>query len=77
MERTFSRGDRQCAAVIRRRGKDCDERNVRGVPTLEAQSRFPRVSLDVSRQRSENREGFEEDLGRLGQLMELQGRRVC
>ena len=47
------------------------------MPTLEAQSRFPRVSLDVSRQRSENREGFEEDLGRLGQLMELQGRRVC
>jgi len=47
------------------------------VPTLEAQSRFPRVSLDVSRQRSESREGFEEDLGRLGQLMELQGRRVC
>ena len=29
------------------------------------------MSLDVSRQRSESREGFEEDVGRLGQLMEL------
>ena len=46
-------------------------------------SAHPRVPEQVSQSElgcfqaeSESREGFEEDLGRLGQLMELQGRRV-
>ena len=68
-----SQGETDCAAVIRRHGKDWDERNMSGdLPPFRPRAGFPEWDWIFPGRGLK----AEEDLGRLGQLMELQGRRV-